>query len=63
MMNEGSDGFCGKASEYIAELGYYAQKSRKYVKIFVLSELNADRSIRRIRTAVQEELESEPVCP
>ncbi len=63
IIDEGSASVCGKASVYIAELGYFAQKTQKYVKIYVLSDLNKDRTVKAIKTSVQENIESDPVCP
>lgn len=63
IIDEGSASVCGGASAYIAELGYYAQKTQKYVKIFVRSELNPDRTVRSIKSAVQDSIEGDPVCP
>jgi len=63
MVDEGTEGVCGKASVYIAEMGYYAQKTQKYVKIFVLSELGPKRTVKAIKTSVQENIEADPICP
>lgn len=63
IVDEGTQGVCGKASVYVAELGYYAQKTQKYMKIFVRSDLGPKREVLAIKTSVQENIESEPVCP
>lgn len=63
MIDEGQTSVCKDASVYLAELGYFAQKTQKYVKVYVLTELNADRSVKRVRTSVQENLHGAPVCP
>ena len=64
MMNEGRTSVCKKASEYIAELGYFAQKTQKYVKIYVISDVNKDRSVKAVRTSVQMDIDAlTPNCP
>lgn len=63
LINEGDESACKDASVYLGELGYYAHKTAKYVKIYVLSKLNSNRSVRSVRATVQEDLGDIPECP
>ncbi|MBS1961439.1 MAG: DUF1311 domain-containing protein [Bdellovibrionales bacterium] len=63
LIDEGTGNVCGRASVYLAELGYFAQKTVKVVKIYAVSDVGADRVVRSIKTSVQENIQSDPVCP